>query len=374
MKIFFPIGAFYPSQIGGPCNTIYWHARALSKKGMQVNICTSTLGIDRDVVPENVKLHTDYGTVFYGSGNYNTPSIAKIAVSEVEYADIVHLNSFFDLLSISTFFYSTLFHSKTKVVWSVRGQLNPNALKFGRIKKIPLLFLYRLFSDRILFHTSSPAESCDTLSVFKKARVVELPNFIEPANRLYLGKKKQLLFVGRIHPIKAIDKLLEALYLSKLFITSDYTLVVAGIHEPRHQYYMDELNGLIVKFGLVGRVEFRGHVKGIDKEYLYAESQCLILPSETENFGEALNQGTPVIASKGTPWKILEEYGCGFHVENSPESLSVAIDKMLSLSSKEYEIMNAICYRLVEQEFDITSNINRWIDVYNELVLTRDRL
>ena len=31
LKIFFPIGAFYPSQIEGPCNSLYCHIYELNK-------------------------------------------------------------------------------------------------------------------------------------------------------------------------------------------------------------------------------------------------------------------------------------------------------------------------------------------------------
>jgi glycosyltransferase involved in cell wall biosynthesis len=40
---------------------------------------------------------------------------------------------------------------------------------------------------------------------------------------------------------------------------------------------------------------------------------------------EALACGTPVIASRHTPWKILEDAGAGLWVDNSPESLAAAL-------------------------------------------------
>ena len=46
--------------------------------------------------------------------------------------------------------------------------------------------------------------------------------------------------------------------------------------------------------------------------------KCLVMPSHTENFGivavEAMAQGTPVIASKNTPWEIIEKRKAGFWV------------------------------------------------------------
>ena len=49
---------------------------------------------------------------------------------------------------------------------------------------------------------------------------------------------------------------------------------------------------------------------GEEKNKVIASNMALVLPSKSENFGnvvlEALAQGTPVIASKNTPWQILD--------------------------------------------------------------------
>ena len=53
------------------------------------------------------------------------------------------------------------------------------------------------------------------------------------------------------------------------------------------------------------------------------------MPSHNENFGnvvvESLSQGTPVIASTGTPWKILEKYHAGYWIKNNPENIAKKI-------------------------------------------------
>ena len=59
----------------------------------------------------------------------------------------------------------------------------------------------------------------------------------------------------------------------------------------------------------------------------------LVLPSHTENFGivaaEALNQKTPVIASKHTPWGVLETKHAGFHIDNTPQAMTKAVITLL---------------------------------------------
>src|SRR5690606_13297953 len=117
-----------------------------------------------------------------------------------------------------------------------------------------------------------------------------------------------------------------------------YKLVIIGTHTSNNQNYLDHLHRLIDELNLAEHVEFRGHVIGDDKEIAYAESYALILPSESENFGnvviEAMNHGTPVIASKGTPWSILEAWKCGYHIKNSPEEIAESLDKLISLDKE----------------------------------------
>src|SRR5690606_29503755 len=143
MKIFFPIGAFYPSQVGGPCNTLYWHTCELTKKGIDVEIVTTSLGIKEGTIIQDQFMEDQCGKVYYGKGKTSNFRIFKKAAECIKEADIVHLNSLFHGLSIFSFFYTKLRYPRKKIVWSVRGELNPGALKFSRWKKAPLLFLYK---------------------------------------------------------------------------------------------------------------------------------------------------------------------------------------------------------------------------------------
>ena len=177
--------------------------------------------------------------------------------------------------------------------------------------------------------------------------------------------------MGRIHEIKALHKFISALSISKLFKDSDFIFDITGTHEERHEEYFQLLKKMISKLGLENKVIFSGHLTGVEKEKKYAESYFLILPSETENFGnvvvEALNQHTPVLASMGTPWQVLEEYNCGFHTENSPENLALYIDKIISLDEIEYNNLCENSTKLVDDKFNIKTQINRWIGIYQNL-------
>ena len=48
-------------------------------------------------------------------------------------------------------------------------------------------------------------------------------------------------------------------------------------------------------------------------------------------------QGTPVIASKNTPWEIIEKRKAGFWPENNPMDLKKSIEQLLDVKMGEYE-------------------------------------
>lgn len=368
-KLFFPIGAFYPSQIGGPCNTLYWHTCALNSKGIEVNVVTTSLGLDDEKIVFDTPMNRNCGRVFYGSSPTVSLRIIRHIFEGIHSANVIHLNSLFNILSIFSFFYTKLLFSKKKVVWSVRGELSPDALKFSQRKKKPLLFLYKRWTKNVLFHSTSEKETSEIKTFLPEADVVEIPNFISPAQRQKETVEKAFLYLGRIHRIKAIHKMIQGFAVSRKFRNSEFKLWIAGKHEERHTNYYNEIKQLIVSLGLEDKVEMKGHITGEEKEKMYARSYAFILPSETENFGnvvlEALNQGTPVVASKGTPWSMLEFHNCGYHISNDPNDIALAVDKMIGLPEEDYHKMRADAVLLVDKKFNVTTQIDQWIKIYN---------
>ena len=370
MKIFFPVAAFYPSQIGGPCNTLYWHCCALKNNEINPSVITTTIGIKHKDIG-NKWLDLNCGRAFYGSNGIKSLDILKKISKEISKTDVLHLNSLFSAFSIYSYFYCLLFKRNKKIIWSVRGELNENALMYSSWKKRPLLYIYKKLNKNIIYHSTSPQETENIKNLFINSKIVEIPNLIDPSQRLNVKNNRDLLYVGRIHPIKSLHKIIESLRLSQQFIASDSRFIIVGKHEERHNTYKESLISLIDRLNLNKKVVFLGHLEGEEKERIYAESYALILASESENFGnvvvEALNQGTPVIASLGTPWEILERYNAGFHVSNNPKELSKTIEKLLLMESVNYQRMRINSCKLVDENFRIDTQIHKWIEVYKNI-------
>jgi Glycosyltransferase len=207
----------------------------------------------------------------------------------------------------------------------------------------------------------------------QKTTIVQAPNLIEmapfdPEKRQTSTAPPYLLFVGRINPIKALDRLLQALAQSRHFRRSDFILKIAG---NAGNDYGRELSALAKDLGLSDKVEFIGLVTGAEKEQLFAGAYFSFLPSHSENFGnvvlESMAEGTPVVASKGTPWSAMEAAGAGFWVSNEPAPLSNVIDEILTLPAAVYQQYRNAARLFVETSFEVNQNIEQWIRLYRQL-------
>lgn len=375
MKILFPIGSFYPAQSGGPNNTVYWHTKFLKKHKIYSIITTTNRDLEdkEDLIPFNTWMSKDFGEVIY-----TTRKIKKLpfklvweSLKRLKEVDIIHLSSLFYPASWSIVLINALLYKK-KVVWSVRGELDPNALIYSsKVKKIALFCIKKLRQDNIVFHATCDTEVKYIQDTFgAQAKVIHLPNFIEMPEKVSpQNSKPYFLFIGRIHPIKAIDNLLKALSMSETFRQSSIKLKISGNADND---YGNTLKTLTSDLNLSDKVEFIGHTMGKDKQALYANAYFTILPSHTENFGnvivESLAQGTPVIASKGTPWKLVEDFHAGYWSKNEPETLVQALDKACSLSASDYQKTRESAYQLVREKFDVDKNIEHWIQHYKEVL------
>jgi glycosyltransferase involved in cell wall biosynthesis len=373
MKILFPIGTLFPSQAGGPSNTMYWIAKALTQLGATVTLVTTDAGTNNQVTPDQW-LKTDFGKVIYchdTSAQLPLRMLMK-AIFQVGRHDCIHLNSLF--FPPSFLLAALAIWKKKPVLWSCRGNLHPEALTYGRWKKRPALWLIRSFlsGKLVTFHATSREEYDHIRNILGlSVQIVELPNYMElPEVQPHDDQtSRYLLFVGRLHPIKALDQLIAALNLSNSFKQTGCILKIAGSGDAA---YIDQIKSQIEQLGLQNHIQWLGMVEGYEKQALFAQAYCTILPSHSENFGnvvvESLAQGTPVIASTGTPWQSLEEQTAGFWSSSNPPEMAQTIDRMLMLDSAVYQGFRNNALNMARQCFDIRQNIGAYMELYNKMI------
>jgi D-inositol-3-phosphate glycosyltransferase len=163
--------------------------------------------------------------------------------------------------------------------------------------------------------------------------------------KLGLADGKILLFVGRIDPLKGIDKLIRTVPMLKN--KGSIKLVVVGGDE-NSRAELEGLKKLAADLNILDSVDFRGLIKQEQLPYFYSAADVCVVPSYYESFGlvplEALACGTPVIATDvGDLKHIIKsgETGC-IVADNSPEKLADGITSILFKPSPDIESKLAI--------------------------------
>ena len=365
--------SFYPAQSGGPSNTIYWHAKELVGYNIEPFVVATDNDIKDPTIVRNKWGSLDNFNVIYtkNCSNKYALHLTITAIRKLKEVDVVHFSSLFfpPNMIIAVF---ALFYNK-KIIMSTRGELESFALAQGRSKlKVLAIHIYKRLCRKIIFHGTSKSEIENIHKTFKNLKkCVEISNFMQLPARIPMKKKNQFLFVGRINRIKALHKIIEGFGLSEKFKKMNYTFCIAGKGD---QTYLDELYKQTNQLGLDHKIKILGKsIEGLVKEKYYAESKFLMLLSESENFGnvviEGMAQATPAITSLGTPWNILNDKKIGYNIDNSPGTIANCLDGVLGLTDKEYELMSENSFEFVRDNFDVKTNIHKWVSLYQQLTI-----
>lgn len=228
-------------------------------------------------------------------------------------------------------------HHGRPLIVSPRGMLGKAALEIsnGRKKVFWALAQRRALEVAKCLHATSVQEFEDIRAFGLKAPVAIVPNGIDVPVMDEAGCVQQrgirtLLYLGRVHPKKGIDRLLHA-WSHVEAAYPDWRLRIIGPSERGHG---GALRGIAASLGLA-RVQFEDGLYGEAKQGAYREADVFVLPTRNENFGmvvaEALANGTPVISTKGAPWKGLVENSCGWWIDHGVEPLAAALGTAMAM-------------------------------------------
>ncbi len=284
--------------------------------------------------------------------------------------DIIHINGLWDpwLHRWAAFARKR----KVPVVWSTHGMTAPWSMAHKRWKKLIPWYLYqrRDLAKAAMLHVTTEQEAEWNRELGFRNRQVVAPLGVNVGNRVETcrmgenginhgihgkeglgvsGGVLQVLFVGRVYPVKGLMNVVKAAALLK---GEKIKFRIVGPDQAGH---MGKLKAEAERLGVTDMFDWAGPKYGeeLSREYDYCD--LLILPSFTENFGatviDALAHGRPALASKQTPWWILEERGCGWWVDNSPETLAKSLKEILRTTLEELQQMGERGKRLVEEKY-----------------------
>ena len=246
--------------------------------------------------------------------------------AQVRRADIVHVHTLWSPLNVAAR-YACRKYDKPYVLMP-HGMLDPYSLSLKALKKSLYLKFFEgpnMACAQRMIYTTSEEEKLAGLAGLRLPRGAIVPLGARASStsrdelRLQFLKrypqaegKRTLLFLGRVHHKKGIDRILNCLQRVRQAIPN-VLLIVAGTGEPKYQEHVRQI---VSSLALDDHVVFTGHLEGEQKWACFAASELFLLPSRQENFAitvaEAMQMGVPVvITDKVNTWPYVEEAGAG---------------------------------------------------------------
>ena len=258
---------------------------------------------------------------------------------------------------------------------SPRGALSCWAMRTGsRAKRLFWPVLQRPALTRAAcFHATGEPEYEDIRRCGFRQPVAVIPNGVDlPRLRgRPAGDGRTLLFLGRLHPTKGVDVLIDAWRLVQDRFP-DWRLVIVGndVAPGGSSGYMDLLRRRAAAAG-TARVTFTGELLGRARWDAYRDAALYVLPSRSEGFGmtvaEALAAGTPVVTTRETPWRDIESRGAGWWIETGPAALAACLREALALDASTLRRMGLRGRAWMGEAFS-------WTDVGRRMASTYDWL
>jgi glycosyltransferase involved in cell wall biosynthesis len=177
-----------------------------------------------------------------------------------------------------------------------------------------------------------------------------------------------VLFLGRLHPVKGIDLLIEAFaHLNAPHLR----LKIAGPLQEREAAYAARLKRMVQEAGLEDRVDFLGAVTGQAKWALLHRALVFCLPSHSEVVGmvnlEAAACRTPVITTLATGLPSAWAEAGGILVEPSVPDLVSALSQAACWTPPERAARGEGLHRLVKTSYSWEAASTQWIELYQRL-------
>lgn len=389
MKLSVIIPSFYPAVIyGGPIFTSLHTAEELAKLGIEVSVSSTNANMTKrlDIKPNIWHERSENLLVKY----YNETIVNKFSFTlfftlwkDIKDTDIVHVQGLFSYPVPIALVYAKLF--KKRVLLTPHGTLGQWCLTSGsRFKSLWLKWLIEPFDSIIVWHATAEMEKMEILSVFSDANVKVIPNgiqihefesfnvlsqnnFIEKFANKKLDTEKIIISMGRLQKKKGFDILIDS-FTKVLEKYPKAKLFIAGQDEGEYENLKKQIENL----GLQDKAFLVGAINGQDKVDFLANADLFALSSHNENFGivytESLAAGTPIVASRNTPWAEVEEADCGKWVNNSVDQTAQAMIEMLE---KDRKLMRVNSKKLAEK-YDWKNIAVKFKEVFEKMIKNND--
>jgi len=330
------VAAYYaPAFVyGGPPRSIHALCRALRGAGVDVDVFTTDANGD-EALPTSVTRAVAYERVpvryfprTFPRSPIGSRFLSEALSREVRGYDLVHLHGLWNRAVWSAAREAR--RAGIPYVLSPRGMLQRSARahRGWRKRAAWMLLDSRIASGAALLHATSEHEREALLALRGRAPVVLIPNGVD------LGPPRQhspttplIVFVGRVHPIKRVDLLIDA-FASLRECVHDVKLAIAGPDESGLKNVLAERAGRHAE-----AVSWMGEIDEAQRHALLARASALVMCSDSESFGmsvlEAMAAAVPVVVTKTCPWPDVERHETGYWVDQTSAAMCDALLRIL---------------------------------------------
>lgn len=365
-----PIEETVPPQLyGGIEWIIYFLAKELPKKGHKVYLFTtgdSPLMGDYKIIP-----------IYKHSIRNETPYKEDAKIRET--AKLISLFNAFKIIYQENF---DIIHNHAG--WRFLLFQNLTSKKFITTLHGPMSYQYQnlIFEKyKDSFYISISNNQRKDLPQLNYAETIYNAVDIDKFNFKDECGQNYLLFFARFSPEKGP---IEAV---KTAIKTNKKLTICSKVDTVDQLFFNENKYLFEN----SQVEFHGEIS-IDKRVnYYQNAKALIAPIQWEEpfglmFIEAMATGTPVVAfARGSVPEVIKDGETGFIVNSSADDirgdwivkktgidgLCEAVERIYSMSEKQYQEMRYACRKHVEKYFTVEKMVDEYEKVYEKIINKR---
>jgi len=386
VRILHVIPYLHPSA-GGPPVVVEHFVKETAKHGISSEIVSAPLFCNGDEVHILQKFNNLAPTSFLpSSGMFATlRRSSRVKLGEcIRIADLVHLHTIWNPINIIVRQECSR-HSRRYVLMP-HGMLDPFSLKVKSWRKAAYLWAIEQrniqAADRLIFTSEEEARSISTKVVCPRKRVV-IPlgadaqsDKSEDLATAFLEKfpqargRRQLLFLGRLHFKKGLDRILMALpaIIKEL---PDVLLTIVG---DGSSDITSMIERAISNQNLEKYILRTGRLDGRIKWGAFASSSLFLLPSRHENFAiavvEAMQMGVPVLVSnKVNTWSFVQEAGAG--VVMTEEEMAGGLERcILSLlrDGERLRLMGARGRAYARENLTWARSASRLVECYKDVL------
>jgi glycosyltransferase involved in cell wall biosynthesis len=367
----------FNSSSGGPPRTVSLIAKAGLNHWNAELFTTNYTDSNSDTLlttefPGHINLIPQSAQTLYG-GAIRALGLSRAMRTQIIYGsrpNVVHLHGLWSPLLAA--YARIALAGRIPYIVAPHGMLEPWSLNVHPVRKRFALKTYQgnILARASAIHTTSDAEAehvrrlgYSEKPIFVVPNAVDEPKFNTVRRPVKsAGERQILLFLSRVHEKKGLDNLLKVWNQIR---PAQWELKIVGSGEAA---YVERLKQQC-RVQNISNVVFHPHVDGDMREAMFESASAFVLPTFSENFGnavaEAMLRGLPVITTTGTPWSVISEKKLGWYIEPNCEPLTVALNQLFATDSSALRDMGQRAEQYARANLLIDSVRSSLLDMYN---------